>query len=83
VVASVDWPKFRKYLGVVSYQKYNEGIIADLYTSGGDGGTMTYFLKSFYKKNKEYPKKLIFFRNGLEESEFDHICKQEIKAIEQ
>lgn len=35
MVVSVDWPKFRKYLGVLSYQQYNEGIIEDLY------GTMT------------------------------------------
>ncbi|KAF0910592.1 hypothetical protein E2562_003027 [Oryza meyeriana var. granulata] len=80
VVASLDWPKFRKYRASISHQPHNEGII-NLHTT--HGGMMTKFIRSFDKIIKENPKSIIFFRNGLKEGQFGYICQQEIDAIKQ
>ncbi|CAD6332626.1 unnamed protein product [Miscanthus lutarioriparius] len=79
VAASLDWPKFRKYFVMESYQPYGEGIIKDLHNS--NGGIMIDFFNSFYKRIKQNPQKIIFFRNGLERGQFGPICQQEIDDI--
>ncbi|PVH36527.1 hypothetical protein PAHAL_6G093000 [Panicum hallii] len=81
------WPKreFRETVGLVAIEELLDVLKIELVLLIPPflGYNDAIFFNSFHKKNKEWPKRLFFFRNGLEEGEFGHICQQEIDAIKQ
>ncbi|KAL8057742.1 hypothetical protein ABFX02_04G203700 [Erythranthe guttata] len=88
VVASMDWPEVTKYRGLVSAQGHREEIIQDLYTSYQDpnkglvhGGLIREHLVAFYKNTKCKPSRLIFYRDGVSEGQFNQVLLYEIDAI--
>ncbi|WOK93958.1 protein argonaute MEL1-like [Canna indica] len=88
VVASMDWPEFTKYKGLVSAQQHREEIIQDLYKVTQDPhsgtaakGMIRELLISFYKATKHKPSRIIFYRDGVSEGQFNQVLLHEMIAI--
>lgn len=85
VVAAVDWPYMSTYKAVVSAQGHREEIIRDLYKY--DKGNMTHsgmireLLVAFFNKCRYRPQRIIFYRDGVSEGQFNQVLLQEIDAI--
>ncbi|KAK1586518.1 hypothetical protein Q3G72_003381 [Acer saccharum] len=83
VVATMDWPDFTKYRGSISAQPRNQEMINDLYTTenGQEGGMIMELFKAFKISNRRYPQKIIFYRDGVGEDQFNQVLKDEVGAI--
>lgn len=88
VVASMDWPEVTKYKGLVSAQTHREEIIEDLYRLERDqkGGTVhagmiRELLISFHRSTKHKPERIIFYRDGVSEGQFNQVLLYEMDAI--
>ncbi|XP_015077849.1 protein argonaute 5-like [Solanum pennellii] len=88
VVASMDWPEVAKYRGIVSAQPHRQEIITDLYTEKEDskrgvvrGGMIMDLLKAFYAATKIKPERIIFYRDGVSEGQFNQVLLEEMDAI--
>ncbi|XP_050281534.1 protein argonaute 5-like [Quercus robur] len=88
VVASMDWPEVTKYRGLVSAQDHNEEIIQDLYKLVQDpqrdlvhGGMIRDQLIAFRKATGHRPQRIIFYRDGVGESQFSQVLLYEMDAI--
>ncbi|XP_074274658.1 protein argonaute PNH1-like isoform X2 [Silene latifolia] len=88
VVASMDWPEVTYYKGVVSTQGPGEEIITGLYTQYVEDnkikpfGMIRELLKSYYRlNNQQKPKRIIFYRDGVCETQFANVLLHEMKAI--
>ncbi|KAL2536180.1 Protein argonaute 5 [Forsythia ovata] len=88
VVASVDWPEVTKYRGLVSAQPHREEIIQDLYKTTKDpkrgivhGGMIRELLIAFYKSTGHKPHRIIFYRDGVSEGQFNQVLLHEMDAI--
>ncbi|KAH0664390.1 hypothetical protein KY284_029321 [Solanum tuberosum] len=88
VVASMDWPEVTKYRGIVSAQPHRQEIIMDLYTEKEDskkgivpGGMIMDLLKAFYKVTGSKPRRIIFYRDGVSEGQFNQVLLEEMDAI--
>ncbi|KAG6486286.1 hypothetical protein ZIOFF_054856 [Zingiber officinale] len=83
VVASMDWPNVSKYRSLLSKQRGDQEIISDLYTTKGEehGGMIRDLLKGFYKSTNEKPKRIIFYRDGVGEGQFNQVLLSEVAAI--
>ncbi|PWZ40147.1 Protein argonaute MEL1 [Zea mays] len=75
VVASMDWPQVTTYKALVSAQAHREEIIQNL------GGMIRELLISFYKRTGKKPKRIIFYRDGISEGQFNHVLLLEMDAI--
>ncbi|XP_050370071.1 protein argonaute 5-like [Argentina anserina] len=87
VVASTDWPEVTNYRAIVSAQPRDE-IIKDLYKlhkseKGGlvHGGMIRELFFAFYKQKRLKPSRIIFYRDGVGESQFSQVLLHEIDAI--
>ncbi|KAL7115914.1 hypothetical protein ACP275_04G210700 [Erythranthe tilingii] len=80
VVASMDWPEVTKYRGLVSAQCHREEIIQDLYINK-DSGMIREHLVAFYQNTKLKPSRLIFYRDGVSEGQFNQVLLYEVDAI--
>lgn len=89
VVASMDWPEVSKYRCLVSSQGHREEIITDLFTQVNDpqkgivhGGMIRELLVSFYRENgSRKPGRIIFYRDGVSEGQFNQVLLYEVDAI--
>lgn len=76
VVASQDWPDIVQYAGVVRAQKAGQEIILELQYM------IKELLMSFIAANEnQKPERIIFYRDGVGNSEFSDVIAKEIKAI--
>ncbi|KAG9146474.1 hypothetical protein Leryth_011748 [Lithospermum erythrorhizon] len=89
VVGSMDWPEVTKYRGLVSAQPHRKEIIIDLFNEHGDpvrgiarGGMIRELLLAFYKCNmQQKPARIIFYRDGVSEGQFNQVLLEEVDAI--
>ncbi|XP_051113404.1 protein argonaute 5-like [Andrographis paniculata] len=88
VVASIDWPEVTKYKGLVSTQTRRQEIIQDLYNLKQDPqmvptdtGMIRELLTAYYNSTKLKPKRIIFYRDGVSEGQFQQVLHYEVDAI--
>uniref|UniRef100_A0A162A543 Piwi domain-containing protein n=1 Tax=Daucus carota subsp. sativus TaxID=79200 RepID=A0A162A543_DAUCS len=87
VVASMDWPEVTKYRGLYSAQGHREEIIRDLYSTRETekgvvaSGMIRDHLMEFYKKTRYQPRRIIFYRDGVSEGQFNQVLLEEMDAI--
>ncbi|MQL73089.1 hypothetical protein Taro_005467 [Colocasia esculenta] len=85
VVASMDWPEITKYRCLLSEQFHRQEIIKDLYTAPENdrpvGGMIREHLVSFWKKTNLKPQRIIFYRDGVSEGQFNEVLLHEMDAI--
>ncbi|CAL5072784.1 unnamed protein product [Urochloa decumbens] len=76
VVASQDWYEVSKYNGVVRVRDQREEIISGL------EDIVKELLHAFENKSNTKPQQLIFYRDGICESQIKQVVKKEIPEIE-
>ncbi|KAI7725480.1 hypothetical protein M8C21_008032 [Ambrosia artemisiifolia] len=88
VVASMDWPQVSKYKALVSAQSHRQEIIEDLYTVSTDskkgvvhGGMIRELLISFKRLTGHKPHRIIFYRDGVSEGQFNEVLLNEMDKI--
>ncbi|KAK3033545.1 hypothetical protein RJ639_034006, partial [Escallonia herrerae] len=88
VVASMDWPEVTKYRGLVSAQSHRQEIIENLYSKFEDekgmthhGGMIRDHLVAFRKATSRKPLRIIFYRDGVSEGQFNQVLLHEIDEI--
>ncbi|XP_010243012.1 PREDICTED: protein argonaute MEL1-like [Nelumbo nucifera] len=88
VVASMDWPEATKYRGLVSAQGPREELIKDLYKVVQDpqkgvvhGGLIRELLISFKRSTGLKPDRILFYRDGVSEGQFNQVLLHEVDAI--
>ncbi|CAA3027822.1 argonaute 5 [Olea europaea subsp. europaea] len=89
VVASVDWPQVSTYRALVSAQSHREEIIQDLYKKTEDPnsgivhtGIRRELLIAFCKSTGCMPERIIFYRDGVSEGQFNQVLLHEMNAIQ-
>ncbi|KAL6983436.1 Protein argonaute 7 [Sarracenia purpurea var. burkii] len=75
VVGSVNWPAANKYVSRMRSQTHRQEIIQDLATMVGE------ILDDFFQEQIKLPKRIIFFRDGVSETQFYKVLKEELEAI--
>ncbi|GJY27202.1 PAZ domain-containing protein [Tanacetum coccineum] len=87
VVASMDWPQVTKYKALVSAVT-QAGIINYLYTTSTDpkrgvihGGLIMELLISLKKSTGHEPHRIIFYRDGVSEGQFNEVLLYEMDKI--
>ncbi|XP_052187358.1 protein argonaute 7 [Diospyros lotus] len=75
VVGSVNWPAANKYVSRMRSQTHRQEIIQDLTTMVGE------ILDDFYQELSKLPKRIIFFRDGVSETQFYKVLQEELPAI--
>jgi eukaryotic translation initiation factor 2C len=75
VVGSMNWPAANKYVSRMRSQTHRQEIIQDL------GEMVKELLDDFYQELNELPKRIIFFRDGVSETQFYKVLKEELQAI--
>ncbi|XP_020575967.1 protein argonaute MEL1-like [Phalaenopsis equestris] len=84
VVASMDWPYVTKYKCLLSAQQRTREIIEKLYTKTDDGvpgGMIRELLFAFHKATGRKPNRIIFYRDGVSEGQFNIVLTSELDAI--
>ncbi|CAH9115106.1 unnamed protein product [Cuscuta europaea] len=76
VVGSVNWPESNKYVSRMKSQTHRQEIIEDL------SGMVGEILDDFYEEMFLLPKRIIFFRDGVSESQFSKVVEEELQAIQ-
>ncbi|KAJ1956064.1 hypothetical protein IWQ62_005395 [Dispira parvispora] len=76
VVGSVD-EELGKYTSCVSYQAPRQEIIEDLESM------MVKILRGFQAGSQRQPERIIFYRDGVSETQFSQMCDAEVNAIKQ
>ncbi|XP_059655791.1 protein argonaute 7 [Cornus florida] len=75
VVGSVNWPAANKYVSRMRSQTHRQEIIHDLSAMVGE------ILDDFYLEQSKLPKRIIFFRDGVSETQFYKVLQEELQAI--
>ncbi|RZC72243.1 hypothetical protein C5167_035423 [Papaver somniferum] len=75
VVASMNWPAANKYISRIRSQTHRQEIIQDLKEMVGE------LLEDFYQAVHILPKRIIFFRDGVSETQFKKVLQEELQAI--
>ncbi|XP_042499404.1 protein argonaute 7 isoform X3 [Macadamia integrifolia] len=76
VVGTMNWPAANKYISRMRSQTHRQEIIEDL------GDMVAELLEDFYQEvNNKLPKRIIFFRDGVSETQFYKVLQEELKAI--
>ncbi|KAH6822432.1 Argonaute family protein [Perilla frutescens var. hirtella] len=75
VVGSVNWPAANKYVSRMRSQTHRQEIIQDLCSMAGE------ILDDFYEELSELPSRIIFFRDGVSETQFNKVLQEELEAI--
>ncbi|KAK1398330.1 Argonaute [Heracleum sosnowskyi] len=88
VVASMDWPEVTKYRALYSAQGHRDEIIRDLYSIRTDpqkgvvhSGMIRDHLRAFRRATNLQPRRIIFYRDGVSESQFSEVLSEEMDAI--
>ncbi|KDP41247.1 hypothetical protein JCGZ_15654 [Jatropha curcas] len=74
-VGSMNWPAANKYASRMRSQTHRQEIIQDL------GAMVKELLDEFYQEVSKLPKRIIFFRDGVSETQFYKVLKEELQAI--
>ncbi|KAJ1967764.1 hypothetical protein IWQ62_001650 [Dispira parvispora] len=74
VVGALD-AKLSRYTSCVTYQAPRTEIISELES------TMVKLLQTYSTVNGKYPQQIIFYRDGVSESQFSQVCTGEVDAI--
>lgn len=72
VVATVNWPAVNRYAARVSPQDHRTERILDLGSMCGD------LVNTYFQLNKVKPKKIVVFRDGVSEGQFDMVLNEEL-----
>ncbi|WOK92320.1 protein argonaute 7 isoform X2 [Canna indica] len=75
VVGSVNWPAANKYISRMRSQTHRQEIIEDLQTMAGE------LIEEFFLAVNRLPRRIIFFRDGVSETMFHKVLKEELQAI--
>uniref|UniRef100_A0ACD5WX41 Uncharacterized protein n=1 Tax=Avena sativa TaxID=4498 RepID=A0ACD5WX41_AVESA len=75
VVASMNWPSANKYISRMRSQTHRKEIIEHLDVMAGE------LVEEFLKKVGKLPGRIIFFRDGVSETQFDKVLKEEMYAV--
>ncbi|XP_030546668.1 protein argonaute 7 [Rhodamnia argentea] len=75
VVGSINWPAANRYASRMRSQTHRQEIIQDLGDMAGE------LLDDFRLEVKELPRRIIFFRDGVSETQFHKVLKEELLAI--
>ncbi|KAJ9705630.1 hypothetical protein PVL29_003615 [Vitis rotundifolia] len=75
VVGSMNWPAANKYVSRMRSQTHRQEIIQDL------GAMVGEILDDFYQQVSKLPKRIIFFRDGVSETQFYKVLQEELQAI--
>lgn len=75
VVGSMNWPAANKYVSRMRSQTHRQEIIQDLASMVGE------LLDDFLQEITQLPKRIIFFRDGVSETQFNKVLKEELQAI--
>ncbi|KAF5757798.1 putative post-transcriptional gene silencing PAZ-Argonaute family [Helianthus annuus] len=75
VVGSVNWPAANKYVSKMRSQTHRQEIIHDL------ADMVEEILNDFVRELSKLPKRLIFFRDGVSETQFQKVLADELQAI--
>ncbi|XP_014494464.1 protein argonaute MEL1 [Vigna radiata var. radiata] len=86
VVASMDWPFVTRYKGVVSAQKHRDEMIHDLYIGDSargipPSGIIRELFRAFRNSTNRKPERIIFYRDGVSEGQFNQVLLYEMDAI--
>jgi eukaryotic translation initiation factor 2C len=77
VVGSMNWPTANKYISRIRSQTHRQEIIADL------GAMVGELLDDFYQEVEKLPNRIIFFRDGVSETQFHKVLQEELQSIKQ
>lgn len=75
VVGSINWPWSNRYNARISYQTHRVEHIKQLKEMS------TELLDDYFKANKRLPDRILFFRDGVSESQFDMVLNEELFAL--
>ncbi|XP_002522490.2 protein argonaute 7 [Ricinus communis] len=75
VVGSMNWPAANKYASRMRSQTHRQEIIQDL------GAMVKELLDDFFQEVGKLPKRIIFFRDGVSETQFHKVLQEELQAI--
>ncbi|KAL8249861.1 hypothetical protein R6Q59_006729 [Mikania micrantha] len=75
VVGSVNWPAANKYVSKMRSQTHRQEIIQDL------ADMVEEILNDFVRELQKLPKRLILFRDGVSETQFQKVLLDELQAI--
>lgn len=75
VVGSLNWPSANKYVSRMRSQTHRQEIIEDL------GQMVHEILVEFCQVVKTLPRRIIFFRDGVSETQFYKVLKEELQSI--
>lgn len=75
VVGSINWPSANKYVSRMRSQTHRQEIIEDLGEMVGE------ILTEFHQEVNNLPRRIIFFRDGVSETQFYKVLKEEIQSI--
>ncbi|KAL3840550.1 hypothetical protein ACJIZ3_025141 [Penstemon smallii] len=75
VVGSVNWPAANKYISRMRSQTHRQEIIQELSVMVGE------ILEEFFEELSRLPKRIIFFRDGVSETQFYKVLQEELQAI--
>ncbi|XP_054824618.1 protein argonaute 7-like isoform X1 [Prosopis cineraria] len=75
VVGSMNWPTANKYISRIRSQTHRHEIIHDL------GAMVKELLDDFYQEVKKLPGRIIFFRDGVSETQFYRVLQDELQSI--
>ncbi|CAN6471914.1 unnamed protein product [Victoria cruziana] len=85
VVSSREWPLISKYRAAVRTQLPKVEIIDSLFKLSEDGktdlGIINELLKDFYWSCNRKPEKIILFRDGVSDSQFNQVLNIELEQI--
>lgn len=75
VVGSINWPEANRYVSRMRSQTHRQEIIQDLDLMVKE------LLEDFYKAVNKLPNRIIFFRDGVSETQFKKILQEELQSI--
>lgn len=75
VVGSMNWPAANKYASRMRSQTHRQEIIQDLGVMVGE------LLDDFYHELNKLPRRIIFFRDGVSETQFYKVLQEELQSI--
>lgn len=75
VVGSMNWPTANKYASRMRSQTHRQEIIMEMREMVGE------LLDDFEQEVKKLPERIVFFRDGVSETQFYKVLKEELAAI--
>ncbi|KAI5066488.1 hypothetical protein GOP47_0019112 [Adiantum capillus-veneris] len=88
VAASMDWPYFSKYEAIVQTQRQREEVCQELFWEREDGqgivrtgGILKDLLRAFSETQGRKPERIMYYRDGVSEGEFEAVLNSELEAI--